>query len=84
MNLPTPNTVTEGDGFYISYNYRDRDFYGDDTTALVWGQMQKFYILVGDHRAAYAPLVAQGWEACFAYYKANIALSHKHSDKLPD
>lgn len=31
------------DGFYISYNNYDVEVYGDVTTAIVLGQMQKFY-----------------------------------------
>lgn len=45
------------EGFYVSYNSHDRDSYGDVTTALVLGQMQKFFILNGDHRAGIQPLL---------------------------
>ena len=55
--IPSPNSTTDGDGFFVSYNSRDAAIYGADTTALVVGQMQKFYILDGDHRLQYAPLI---------------------------
>jgi len=44
------------DGFYVSYNHHDIATYGDVTTALVLGQMQKFYILNGNHSEAYKKL----------------------------
>lgn len=81
--IPTPNQVIkDGDAFYVSFN-GGTSVYGDQTTALVWGQMERFYILTGDHQAAYAALIPQGWVACLGYYESNIALSHKHSDRLP-
>lgn len=80
--VPVPNTVAYGEGFYVSYNDHDLGIYGCDTTALVWGQMQKFYILKGDHRAQYAPFIGRGFDACLAYYKANLQDAHDHSDPL--
>lgn len=80
--VPVPNTVINGAGFYVSYNDHDISIYGTDTTALVVGQMEKFYILKGDHRARYQPLIADGFEACLAYFKENMADAHKFSDKL--
>lgn len=83
--LPTPNTVTRGDKFHVSYNSRDADSYGCDTTALVLGeQMDRFYILKGDHEAAYRKLIPQGFDACLDYFRANIAMAHPYGDKLPD
>ncbi|MCR8994608.1 hypothetical protein [Brevibacillus laterosporus] len=70
------------EGFYISYNTYDRVYYGCDTTALVLGQMQKFFILNGDHRKQYAELIKQGFHACLAYYKANIENANKFSDRI--
>lgn len=80
--VPVPNTTIDGSGFYISYNDHDTGIYGSDTTALVLGQMEKFYILKGDHRAQYLPLIDQGFDACLAYFKANAQDVHKHSDKI--
>lgn len=70
------------EGFYISYNNYDIEIYGDVTTALVIGQMQKFYILKGDHRKQYAEIIKQGFYKCLEFYKNNIADSHSYSDKL--
>ena len=68
--------------FYVSYNPSSRD-YGSDTTALVLGDMDKFYILIGDHRKQYDAILSKGWDACLDYYKANMAeFGHKFSDKL--
>ena len=36
---PPHNRTTDGDGFFISYNWRDIAIYGDETTAVVVGQM---------------------------------------------
>ena len=93
VRVPEYNTIVEGandpvirdgevcKGFYISYNWSTRD-YGCVTTALVVGQMEKFYILKGDHRAAYDALIPQGFDKCFEYYKSNIASSHSYSDPI--
>ena len=80
--VPVPNVVQQGDDFYVSYNDHDYEIYGSDTTALVRGQMERFYILDGDHRAAYRDLIPQGMAACMAYYRENIALSNRRSDPL--
>lgn len=83
-NLATvPNVVMDGGDFYISFNSSDENFYGHPTTALVWGQMQRFFILNGDHRAAYSALLLQGWDACFDYFRSNVAHANRYSDRLP-
>jgi len=84
FTVSVPNTTSDGDGFYISYNGYDTDIYGGATTAIVVGQMQAFYILMGDHQKQLKALVPEGLEACLDYYRQNIALSHKYSDKLPE
>jgi len=87
--LPVPvvqyNSTIEGEGFYVSFNDYDTgpELYGCETTALVFGQMQAFYILNGDHRAAYAALIPQGFDACLDFFKANIEHANFHSDPLP-
>ena len=81
VSVQVPNVITEGDGFFVSFNDRDSAIYGSDTTALVFGQMQAFYILNGDHRAAYSALIPQGFDACLDYFKANIAGANKFSDR---
>lgn len=80
--ITVPNRVTEGTGFYVSYNDYDTTIYGGATTALVIGQMEKFYILNGDHRDSYAALMQTGLQACLDYFKANLASVNKFSDKL--
>lgn len=75
-----PNTVLDGVGFYVSYNNYDSRIYGCDTTALVCGQMQNFYILNGDHRAQYLQLISKGLDACLAYFKENINEKNKYSE----
>lgn len=79
-----PNSVMDGVGFYVSYNDHDISVYGCDTTALVVGQMTKFFILKGDHRAQYSRLIGHGLEACMSYFKAHLAERHNHSDQLPE
>ena len=78
----TPNTVIDGDGFYVSYNIVDSRIYGSDTTALVIGQMQHFYILNGDHRDAYRPLIAQGLQSCLNYFASQSDQISKFSEKI--
>jgi hypothetical protein len=79
--LSIPNAVVfKAADFYISYNDVDTDVYGSDTTALVVGQMSKFYILKGDHREGYKGLATL--EDCLTYYRANLSLSHSFSDPL--
>lgn len=70
------------DGFYVSYNGYDVRIYGDVTTALVLGQMQKFFILNGDHREEYKRIIQDGFDKCMKYYMKNISLNNKYSDKL--
>lgn len=83
LPLSVPNYVLDGDGFYVSYNDRDVRIYGAVTTALVKGQMEKFFILKGDHRQAYAPLLAKGFDACLDYFKSLTQSQHPFSDPLP-
>jgi hypothetical protein len=79
------NTIVNGDGFYVSHNDYDQAIYGGQTTGIVIGQMQGFYILNGDHREAYLPLISQGLAACIEYFYANIGRVNKFSDhELPD
>lgn len=81
MSYPNAITMTCKE-FYISYNSIDFEIYGGVTTALVKGNMEKFYILLGDHRPAYAKLFPQGFDACLAYYKENLAKASNRSDSL--
>lgn len=69
------------DGFYVSYNNYDVEIYGDVTTALVLGQMQKFYILNGNHSEEYAKIIKNGFKKCMEYFENNIDQINKYSDR---
>lgn len=77
-----PNSVIEGDGFYVSYNDVDTHWYGCDTTALVLGEMEHFYILNGDHTKQYQRLIPQGLESCLEYFKNNKDIMNKYSEEI--
>ena len=81
-SLFVPNSAIDGNGFYISYNDHDTSVYDCDTTALVFGQMQKFYILNGDHRSGYLPLVDKGFGACLTYFEENVGDINKYSERV--
>jgi hypothetical protein len=83
LHATPPNHVIDAGGFYVSYNACDAGIYGSDTTALVLGQMEKFFILNGDHRAVYRGLMNDGLDACMGYFRANVAKVNRYSDKLP-
>ena len=78
-----PSLILNGNGFYVSYNDVDRDIYGGDTTALVLGQMERFFILNGDHRGQYASLIERGFDACLAYFRDHEDLVNFRSDLPP-
>lgn len=71
------STIKQYEGYYISYNTRDKLYYGSDTTAIVIGQMQLFLILRGDHTQNYSN---KSLAQLFQYYKDNIHLSVKSDD----
>lgn len=78
--IHSPNDVYQGTAdFYISYNDRDTDLYGSDTTAIVTGQMEHFYVLNGNHVDAYK---GKSLDECFDYFRANAPLRNKYSEKL--
>ena len=83
FEMSAPNVTTDGNGFFVSYNACDTSIYGCDTTALVLGQMQNFYILDGDHRQQYAPLIPLGFDTCLVYFAAHSELANKRSCRLP-
>ncbi len=78
-----PNSVIDGQGFYVSHNNHDHAIYGGETTALVLGQMERFYILKGDHRQAYRAIIGRGFDVCLDYFKRHPELAHPYSNKLP-
>lgn len=75
--LVVPNRVTEGKGYYVSYNNYDRRIYGCDTTAIVIDSTGAFLILNGDHRKAVDGMTLA--EVC-AYFHANADKKSKMSD----
>ena len=82
MELSIPNETIDADGFYVSYNNVDGHIYGSATTALVFGQMSRFFILRGDHRQQYLELMQDGFHACLDYYKTQTP--HPMSDSVDD
>jgi len=80
--VKAPNTVTQADGFFISYNNVDIDAYGDVTTALVPDDHSQFFILNGDHVAQYKEIMDGGMEACLAYFVAHADQRSKFSDTV--
>jgi len=86
-----PNTVKDFKGFmefYISYNNYDIATYGCDTTALVVGQMEHFFILNGDHREAFNKIVEHTTgtcklKACIQYFLEHAEQVSKYSE-LPN
>lgn len=46
--------------------------------------MEHFYILNGNHVAEYKKLMDQGFDACLHYFKLNIELINKHSERIDD
>jgi hypothetical protein len=77
-----PNEIQQGNGFYISYNNQDvqDSMFGCITTALVTDQMDRFYILNGDHRVDYRLIIALGYNECLNYYNLNKGLHNKRTD----
>lgn len=61
-------------GFYISYNDYDTDIYGSDTTALVLGVGEEFFILNGNHVEEYRKLDGQPFSKYLDYFYANESL----------
>ena len=72
------NCASDGEKHYVSYNWKDTEIYGSVTTAIVIGQMQRFYILDGNH---YEQLQGKTFEECIKYYQDNQKLINKRSNK---
>jgi len=84
-----PNDITNRQAdFYISFNSVDRHTYGDVTTALVYeypkGEIEKFYILNGNHTEQYNNIINNGGgiKECLEYFKSNENLIAKYSDRI--
>jgi hypothetical protein len=86
--IPNDITLTNED-FYISFNDRDINLYGDITTALVQeshGYPTKFLILNGDHTKNYNDIIVNGgtYKDCVQYFREHIILKSKFSDNYND
>lgn len=66
--------------FYVSFNNRDANVYGCETTAVVVGAMKRFYVLSGNHESA---LVGKSFEECLDYLHAHADQLNKYSEALP-
>lgn len=80
MNYTNHNRTTDGEGFYISYNFADRAIYGCVTTAVVVGQMQRFYILNGNHENE---LIGKSFAECLDYLHDHAKELNSMSEALP-
>ena len=78
--VPNRTTHTSPD-FYVSFNNVDRGIYGCETTAVVVGrQMDRFYVLCGNHEKA---LAGKSFEDALSYLHAHAEQLNKYSDPLP-
>lgn len=78
-----PNDILiETDEYYISYNNKDVNIYGCDTTAIVASDMTKFLILNGNHVKPYYEIIQKGgsYKDCIAYFKKHIEEKSRFSD----
>lgn len=76
-----PNTISQKDGYYLSYNTRDWDTYGDATTAIVVETRtggNEFYILLGDHRVELDAMPTL--RECMKYFMNHPEEHSKYSD----
>lgn len=81
FSVMAPNVCNNFGTFYISYNDWDTDIYGCDTTAIVVGQMERFYVLNGDHREQlHAIAEKKGLDGCVQYFLDHIDEKSKYSD----
>lgn len=73
------NDVTEGDGFWVSYN--SSTFTGDgEETALCQHKRPYYLILAGDYRKDLVPLVKEGYEKCLERLKQLVSDGVQMSD----
>lgn len=71
------------DGFYVSHNSHDTDVYGGETTAIVLGQMQMFFILNGDHTEELKEAATMGGLLeCMEYFHEHKYDANERSDML--
>lgn len=82
--IPSNTTLNpqNDETWYVSY-LPFSDDYGSNTTALVVGQMQRFFILDGDFRKEYQNLMPQGFRACYQFFLDNLDKRNKRSVDEP-
>jgi len=82
------NSVLEAEGFYISWSAQALlSDSASSETALVVPNLARlfgrdFFILNGDHRAAYEALAPKGLAACLGYFREHEAEASSWSDVL--
>ncbi len=72
--------IIEGEYFSIFYNNSQSDIFGGPITALMEGNMKKFFILNGDHIQGYAIAAKNGYYSCLDYFVKNIKSMNTISD----
>lgn len=74
----------EYDGFYISHNSSaaGKEIYGSETTALVLGQMEKFFVLNDNHCTPLEKLAKESLDDCINYVRKNKNKLNELSDKI--
>jgi hypothetical protein len=71
-------SVLDGSGFRISYNpaaiasFLDATETVEETALIIYRDTKSplFYILNGDHREAFEPLISKGLDACLTYFNS--------------
>jgi hypothetical protein len=82
------NDTARGDGFHVSYCFSTRD-YGCETTAVVAGNHQRFYVLNGDHTVQMTGdsfktgTLTCSFAECLAYLHAHADQLSRFSEPLP-
>ena len=77
------NVISHSPHWHISYNSADATLYGCDTTALVLGQDECYFILKGDHRNEFKEIIKEEsfvLVKCLEYVQAHKDLLHDYSD----
>lgn len=79
--VSTPNQIVHdpaNEDFYVSHLRSSVD-YGCETTAVVVGQMERFYILCGDHRQG---LSGKSFNECLDYLHDHIDERHTSASEF--
>lgn len=75
-----PNWIDMDAEFYVDYNPFSTNAYGSNTTVIVIGNMENFFILNGDHRENLKDLSLVD---CLEYFEANQQQMNTFSEELP-